>query len=107
MVDEVPPTVEDLAVRHRPLRKQPEDAATERRLAAAGLADETENLARTDVERDAVDRSNGATQRAVVDAQIAHGDDRLRLSRRLVRSVGEDVAVDVDVGDRPLAQHRD
>ena len=78
--DEVPAAVEHLAVGDGALGQQPEDAAAERRLAAARLADEPEHLARADVERDAVDRAHGAAQRPVVDAQVAHRDDRRRRS---------------------------
>ena len=58
--DEVAPAVEHLAVRGGALGQQPEDAAAERRLAAARLADEPDDLAGVDVERDAVDCAHGA-----------------------------------------------
>ena len=74
--DEIAPSVEDLAVGHGALGKQPENAAPERRLATARLADEAEDLAGADLERDRIDCANGAAQGAVVDAQIAHRDDR-------------------------------
>ncbi len=74
--DEVAPAVQHLAIGYGSFRKQPENAPSERRLAAARLADEPEHLAGADLERDPVDRANGAAQGAVVDAQIAHRDDR-------------------------------
>ena len=74
--DEVPAAVDHLAVGDRSVRQQPEDAPAERRLAATRLADEPDDLARVDVERDAVDGPHRATRRPVVDAQIANRDDR-------------------------------
>ena len=68
---EVPAAVEHLTVGRRPLRQQAEDAAAERRLAAAGLADEAEDVARVDLERDAVDGAHLPAGRAVPDPQVA------------------------------------
>ena len=84
--DEVPAAVEHLPVRDGCLREQPEDPAPERRLPAARLADEAQDLPGADVERHSVDRPHGAAGRAVVHAQVAHRDDRLRGSLAAPRS---------------------
>ena len=95
--DEVPPAVEHLAVGDGALGEQSEDAASERRLAAARLADEPQHLALADVERNPVDRAHGAPRRAVVHAQVAHGDDGCRAHRRLRARLGARLEVDLDV----------
>ena len=76
---EVPAAVAHLA-RRRALRQQPEHAAAERRLAAAGLADEPERLALADLERDAVDRPH----RAARPSRTRHADRARR--RRSARA---------------------
>ena len=75
LADEVHAVVGDHSVRDRALGQQSEDAAAERRLPAARFTDEADDLARCDVERDAVDRPDRATGGSVVDAKIAHRDD--------------------------------
>jgi hypothetical protein len=73
---------------------QPQDRPARRRLAAAGLADDAEGLARADLEADAVDRAHGhgggARQAAAggeVLAQAAHGEDGVGHSPRSFGSV--------------------
>ena len=62
--DEVPPAVQHLRrLRDAPVGEQAEDAAAERRLAAARLADQAEHLAGADVERHAVDRPHRPARR--------------------------------------------
>ena len=62
---------EHLAVALGALRQQTHQAAAERRLAAAGLPDQPEGLARRQVEADAVDGPDRAAGRAVPDPQVA------------------------------------
>ncbi len=80
--EEVLPAVLHLAVRRCTLRQEAQDAPSERRLPATRLADQPEDLARADVERDSVDRSHRAAQGPVVDAQVAHRDNWRRSHRR-------------------------
>src|SRR5262249_53342297 len=68
--DEVPALVEHLAVGPGAVWQKAEDAAAERRLSRAGLADDAEHLAGVDVERHVVDRAHGATRRPVPEAQV-------------------------------------
>ena len=51
-------------------RRQPHEGLAERRLAASGFADETEDLSAMDVETDVVDRPDHARAGRVFDAQI-------------------------------------
>ena len=57
--------------------QEAEHAAPERGLAAPGLADEADRLARQQIEADAVDRAHGAALVAVPDVQVAKRQDRL------------------------------
>ena len=90
-----------------PSGKQPEDPAAERGLAAAGLADEADDLSRVDVERDAVDGAHGAARRPVVDAQSAPTRRRRTRSRGVRPRRGGRPGGRSDVDLRtPRAQHR-
>ena len=79
-----------VAVEHDPpvgRRRELDDRPAERRLAAAGLADEAERLARHDLEVDAVDRvdrADLAAQHAAVDREVLLEalDGEQRLARR-------------------------
>src|SRR3954447_5933165 len=74
--DEVPAAIDDRAVGFCALREQSEDPASERRLAAPRLPDETDDLAFVDRQRDAVDGAYGSSRRPVVDAEAADVDNR-------------------------------
>ena len=63
----------DVAEHHAPAGRfdQPQHRPAERRLAAAGLADQPERLARKNVERHAVDRSSRPTRLGrAIDAEV-------------------------------------
>src|SRR5262249_47817505 len=86
---------------------EPDDAAPERRLAATGLADETERLAAVDVERDAVhgsDHLSAAAPHAAADREFLH--DLLDAKKRLGRVRAEPRrAPVVDRSDAGLGGH--
>src|SRR5664279_1819620 len=63
-----------LAVHFGTLRQQAEQAATEGRLAAAGLPYQTEDLAFANLKADTVDRLHRTTFGAVPDAYVARVD---------------------------------
>ena len=65
---------------------EPDQALAERRLAAAGLARETHDLAVCDGEGDAVERLDVALEGAVVDAQVVDREAHVRRSLGLKTS---------------------
>ncbi len=75
----------ELPVARAALGQQPDQAAAERGLAAAGLADQSEDLALPDVEAHAVDRAHRAALGAVPDAQVARLQHRLPRDPRPAR----------------------
>ena len=85
-----------LAVAGAPVGQQPDQAASQRRLAAARLPHQTEDLARVQVEAHAVDRTDRTTLGAVPDPQVAYLEHRVpgyvRSPGRLVDDVGHRTA---------------
>ncbi len=76
-VEQVVIAIANLARGRGALGQQPQDAAAERRFAAAGLAHEPERLAFAELEGDAIHRSNRDTLGPVPDSQVAHREDWL------------------------------
>ena len=86
------------------VRQQPEDAAPERRLAAARLADQAERLAaaRSRSETPSTART-GSPLGAVPDPQVAHVEDR-RLAHSTVTSRASPLVAPAGVGGPPPAE---
>jgi hypothetical protein len=84
--DEIATLVENLSGDAGVCRQQAEDPAPERRLSAAGLADEADGLAAVDLERDSVDRAHGIAAGPVPDAKPADVENRAPLTHDPPRS---------------------